>query len=98
MEIERAGCRKLWVWVNGLPPEAATWRVDGQQWTIQDELQAIALERIDHWGLVQARLAASPKAARALPTEPMRVPRPGEKQESKDRVVTDPREIAAFFS
>jgi len=23
VEIERAGCRKLWVWVNGLPPEAA---------------------------------------------------------------------------
>jgi len=84
--------------MNGLPPEAAVWRVDGQQWTVRDELLVTTLERIDHWGLVQARLSANPKVAKHLPTKSMQLPRPGEAQEAKDHVITDPRQIAAFFS
>jgi hypothetical protein len=98
-EIERAGCRKLWVWVNGLPPEAAVGRVDGEQWTVRDELLATALERLDHWGLVQAHLNSSPKARKTLPAKSMEVPRPGEavEREARDRVITDPGQIAQFF-
>lgn len=76
------------------------WRVDGQQWTVRDELAAQAVERIDHWGLVQAHLGASPKARKALPTKAMELPRPGEakERESRDHVITDPRQIAQFFN
>jgi len=86
--------------VNGLPPEAAVWRVGGQQWTTLHELLAIVAERIDAWGLANARLQAPKKAQKYLPESPLAVPRPGEgsaNKESRDRVVTDPREIAAFF-
>jgi hypothetical protein len=88
------------VWVNGLPQEAATRRVDGWQWTVQEELLAMLLERVDTWGLANARLAADSKTRRALSdAKPIEVPRPGKApKESRDRVVTDPREIAAFFS
>jgi hypothetical protein len=87
------------VWINGLPPEAATWRVDGQQWTLHEELLARLLERTDQWGLIHARLSASPKAQKLLPSKAMEVPRPGAVHEpaSKDRVVTA-AEIKAFFS
>jgi hypothetical protein len=89
--------------VNGLPPEAATWRVDGQQWTTVHELLAALVERTDMWGLANARLKTGGKG---LPNHPLRVPRPGEElrsldadgSEKKDRVVSDPREIAAWFS
>jgi hypothetical protein len=100
-EAETAGCRRLWVLVNGLPPEASTWRVDGQQWTVQDELLAVAAERIDAWGLMNARLQASKKTQKFLPEKSLEVPRPGDKTKEpdmRDRVVSDPREIAAWFS
>ncbi len=87
--------------VNGLPPEAAIYRVDGQQWTTRDELLALAIERIDHWGLSAAYLGSDKKFHKNLPDKPLVLPRPGEKQregrDERDRVVTDAREIAAFF-
>jgi hypothetical protein len=88
------------VLVNGLPPEAAISRVDGQQWTSLHELLATTLERVDAWGLINARLQAPKKAQKYLPCSPLEVPRPGEAaaREARDRVVTDPAEIAAFFN
>lgn len=95
--------------MNGLPPEAAIWRVDGQQWTIRDELLAIAVERIDHWGLAQAYIHSNGKG---LPSESIQLPRPSElaranapadqetprgDQPKKDRYQKS-RERAAFFS
>lgn len=81
--------------VNGLPPEAATFRVDGQQWTPVHELLALNTELTEHL----VRLQAGEKAP--VLKEPLRVVRPGEKQSQKsngrDRVITDPAEIAAFF-
>lgn len=103
--IETAGCRRLWVLVNGLPPEAATWRIDGQQWTTLHELVSVVAERIDLWGLTSARIATRGKIGSTQ--HPLRVPRPGESNQSygpvgsdskKDRVVSNPREIAAWFS
>jgi len=82
------------VWVNGLPPEAAVWRVDGQQWTTLHELLALNAEVIDRWGHINAQL----KSTKKLKSEPLRVTRPSDKPEqSKDRVITDATEIAAFF-
>ena len=56
-------------------------------------------ERVDAWGLTNARLHAPKKAQKYLPDAPLEVPRPGAiaAKEERDRVVTDPREIAAFF-
>lgn len=87
--------------VNGLRPEAAIFRVGGQQWTTQDELLSIAIERIDHWGLYAAYMGSDKKFHKHLPDASLLIPRPGEETRSerdeRDRVVTDPREIAAFF-
>ena len=83
--------------MNGLPPEAATFRVDGQQWTTLHELLAINAEVVDQWGLANAQL----KSTKKLKAKPLRITRPSDpdpRSESKtDRVVTDPREIAAWF-
>jgi hypothetical protein len=88
----------LWVWLNGLPPEAAVWRVDGQQWTVRDELLAIVAERVDQWGLVQAHLHGEKKFRQSLPKEAIEISRPREAHEQKDEVITDPRVIEAFFA
>jgi hypothetical protein len=87
------------VWVNGLPPEAAVWRVDGQQWTTLHELLALQAELIDQWGLLGARIQTGGKG---LPKKGLQIPRPGEAARTEqvakdDRVVTDPAEIARFF-
>lgn len=92
------GCRRLWVLINGLPPDASIWRVEGQQWGNREELLALVLERIDAWGLLQARLASDKKFHKYLPDKPIEITRPGEQKETRDHVVTDPREIAAFFA
>lgn len=84
--------------VNGLPPEAATWRVDGQQWTRRDELLAALVERVDQWGWANVQVQSGGKALKNY--EPLQVERPTNpaEREKKDRVVTDAREIAKFFS
>lgn len=86
------------MWVNGLPPEAAIWRVDGQQWTVLHELLAIGAERVDAWGLTSARMQASKKTQKYLPDKPLQIPRPGDAEQEGDRVITDPGEIKAFFN
>jgi hypothetical protein len=86
------------VWVNGLPPDAAIWRVDGQEWTVLHELLAINAERVDAWGLATVRMQASKKTQKFLPDKSLQIPRPGETTEQDaDRVITDPKEIAAWF-
>lgn len=84
--------------IAGLPPDAAINRVEGQQWGVPEEMLAQILERIDQWGLIAAYQGGNKKFNQGLPDKPLRVPRPGEeRQETGDRVVTDPREIARFF-
>ena len=84
------------MWLSGLPPEAATWRVDGQQWTTLHELLAINAELVDQWGLFGARMRV--KHPEKLPKESLRIPRPGEKSQQKDEVITDAAAIAQFFN
>lgn len=76
--------------------------MDGQQWTVTDELLAIVAERVDAWGLFNARAHTEKKHQKQLPKQSLRIPRPGERQqqstEKRDRVITDSREIAAFFN
>lgn len=96
-----AGCRRLWVLVNGLPPESAVWRVDGQQWTNLHELLALNAEVTDWWGRFNAQL----KSTKRLKTKPLHVPRPGEKEadresakaeEEKDRYQMQKERVALF--
>lgn len=84
----------------GLPPEAAIWRVDGQQWTLAEELLAVIAERTDQWGLFHAYLQTDRKGRSHLPDKPLEVPRPGDARpdESTETVVTDVRVIQRFFS
>lgn len=87
------------VLVHGLPADAAINRVDGQEWTLIHELLAIAVERVDHWGLAQAYLHSTGKG---LPSRSLSIPRPGEGVEpgpdrGNDRAITDPAEIKQFF-
>lgn len=58
---------------------------------------ALAVERIDHWGLAQAYLHSNGKG---LPDKSLHIPRPWASQEQvaqKDEVITDQKAIAAFF-
>jgi len=75
------------------------WRVEGQQWTVRDELFAQLLERVDAWGLTNARIQLPKKHQKYLPESSIQVPRPGDvaNDRARDRVITDAREIAAFF-
>ena len=73
--------------------------MDGEQWTTLHELLALNAEVTDRWGHFNAQL----KSTKRLKSEPLRVTRPGElgqqhKPDRSDRVVTDPTEIAAWFS
>lgn len=84
--------------VNGLAPEAAIYRVDGERWTSREELLAVAIERVDHWGLTQTYLNTDKKFHRHLPSDPLKIRRPGEKErEQGAEVETDAAKIAAFF-
>jgi hypothetical protein len=61
---------------------------------------AITAERVDAWGLTNARMQASKKTQKFLPNKPLQIPRPSEaasEEQERDRVITDPQEIAAWF-
>lgn len=62
--------------MNGLPPEAAVFRIDGRRWTLRDEISALTLEAVDRWGWVLARLKVDPKHHGKLPDRPISFPRP----------------------
>jgi len=74
-------------------------RIDGRQWTDQEDLLALIAERVDAWGLMNARLKVDPKKQKYLPEKSLSITRPGEDTEPdrRDRVITDAAEIAAFF-
>lgn len=71
--------------------------MEGQQWTLQEELLSIIAERVDAWGLFGARLRVAEKHQRHLPDKSLRIPRPGAVEASKDEVITDAAEIARWF-
>lgn len=82
--------------VNGLPADAATFRDDGL-WTREEHLLADLLERQDAWSRSLFEAIRGVKRIEVL--APITVDRPGAaKQESQGRVVSDPRELAAFFA
>lgn len=87
----------MWVLLNGLPPDAAVWRVEGRQWTQHDEFLALIAERIDAWGLMNARLHVDKKQQKYLPKKALQITRPGDREAKRDRVITDPKTIKAFF-
>ncbi len=67
-----------------MPPEAAIWRIDGQQWTPVEALLAVAVERSDLWHQALWEMAARPHLKD--PPKEMRhpgtveIPRPGERR------------------
>lgn len=87
----------MWVLLNGLPPDAAVWRIEGRQWTQHDEFLALIAERIDAWGLMNARLHLEKKKQKYLPKEALQITRPGEQTDKRDRVITDAAAIKKFF-
>lgn len=85
------------------------YRVDGQQWSMHEELLAVTAERVDLWGWVQAHLRADKKAKKALPKKPLEIPRPGirtstggaadsQRSEQRRQVNDDPDKADAFFA
>lgn len=103
--MDEISARKAWALIQGLPPEAATFRVDGQQWTLVEELLATLAELTDQWGLFHAYLHADKKGRRVLPDKPLEVPRPKglveqarKAEEDNEPVVTDVTVIQRFFS
>jgi hypothetical protein len=59
---------------------------------------ALTAERVDAWGLYQARTRTPKKLQHFLPEKSLTLPRPGEASKQKDEVITDPKVISAFFS
>lgn len=56
----------------------------------------MSAELTDQWGLFGARMRV--KHPERLPKESLRIPRPGDASAQKDEVITDPAEIARWFS
>jgi hypothetical protein len=97
--------RRLWVLVDGLPDDAATWAEDQLGWTKTDEWNALTIEAINHWGALSYSaifaLGSRGKWPKKLPmpqriyTHPDRPDPEGEKP--KKEVEKDPHAIARFF-
>ena len=79
--------------MEGLPPEAVTWRKDGLPFA--EELAAQQLERADAWARAQFEYGAG-KRVRLPP--PVVIERPGQALPEAPKVETDPRVIAAWFA
>lgn len=92
-EAESAGVRRLFVMLQGLPPEAATWREE-MGWTQADEFAASLLELTDAWG--RATVMALGKKPRG---KPLQIPRPNKTPRGKEvrEVTTDAAAIGRFF-
>ena len=93
------------MWVNGLPTEAATRRIDGQQWTMQEELLAALVERVDSWGLHEAYRSTPKSFHKHLPDKPITVRRPGQGEAGgnnahrpRRRAEADAGQADAFFA
>lgn len=92
-EFDSIGCRRLWVLIAGLPPDAAV-RRDGKVWTTREELAArhIELER----GLLRTIAQALGVKFTGPPPEPIRHPdRPTE--ENTPPKMSSRGEIQAFL-
>ena len=86
--------RRILALIQGLPIDSATWRQDKPGWTNQDELAARAVEGVNHWGFITARLLGAkkpPLVERSL-THPDRPTDEAEKPEA-----ASPAEVAKFF-
>jgi hypothetical protein len=79
--------------VQGLPRDAATWREE-MSWTYQDELTAALIEVVDLWGRIGAQIQGARSSQ--LP-KPIRIPRPGQQEQAKRKITTDPAEIRRFL-
>ena len=86
--------REVLALVRGLPDTAAHHRRKGEDWTVERELLATAIEVLDFWGRQHAALKGVKPSK--LP-KPVQILRPGQAEEM-NRVETDPRAIAAFFA
>lgn len=93
-EVDRAGPRKLWVRICGLPPDAATWRHD--RLPPAEEYAALAVERQDAW--MRALLDASLGAKRVKVPGPVRIDRPGVERSPEGRVVKTLGELEGWMA
>jgi len=93
-EFHHTSSRRVWVLVQGLPPDAAVWRRDGFAPT--EELLVQLLERHDQWA--RSHLQAMLGHKRVNMPAPFQIMRPGEEPPSKPKIETDPRVIAAWFA
>lgn len=93
--MESAGCRRLWVLIQGLPPDAAVWRQE-TAWTNQDELAAAHMELLDMWMRIQVQIWTGNKPK----GKPLRIERPNQTPEApkaKRKRNPKPEEVIAFF-
>lgn len=80
----------MWVLVDGLPPDAATWRDDPAVFTRQDELLAVAIEEFGRW----PRFALQAQGVKSHQLPDIRDVRP----KPAAQLLTDPRDIASHLS
>jgi hypothetical protein len=91
--------RRLLALIQGLPPDAATWREDTPNWSQQDELVASLIETTAAWGnqMVSALIAVHGGKPQSI--EPVRIEHPDrpmpEKPKPKKRRLATPADVAA---
>lgn len=85
--------RRVWALVQGLSPDAATWRRD--HFPPDVEMVANLIQVVDHWGR-QSAIDAGHKQSQLPP--PVQILRPGEEPKQDKKMVTDPSEVSAWLA
>lgn len=94
-EFGSIGCRRLWVLIAGLPPDAAI-RRDGKVWTDHHELAARHIEQ--DAGLLRTIAEALGVKFRGPPPEPIRHPDRPLPAPPRNNGTVGAREITAFIA
>ena len=92
-EAERAGLRRLWVLVKGLPADSALHRDEQPRWTIEHELLARNAELTSAWGRIVA-MALGAKSQKLPKAHEVEHP---DRAAPKPELTTDPQAIYDFF-
>ncbi len=93
-EYDTVGARRLWILIQGLPPDAALYREDA--WSREEEMLASLLELTDAWGHAMVVVHGGKMKGHS---KPLHVRRPWESEEQTKTVIklSDTAQLAALF-
>lgn len=95
VEWDTIGCRRLWVLVQGLPPDSAFYR-QGKLWTQAHELTALAVEKLEHRLSTLAVMWADEKSKGRIPP-PIVITHPDRPQPPPKKKSVSPGALMSLF-